>query len=485
MGAEQDDSDPESQQQQLQLQDQQQHMEESTTRSSTSSSTATMSQPLSAFFRVLLEENARLADAELVLDRASILPDNRSKSCILLEAHSSSISSIPELSRWTSHIVKAPAPAAAAVLPPSVLEQTRERLEKDQKAAFHASPTRPQRRTSFEVDRSNDKLISDMESTRRALSQSLTGLSMLHQQDLEESVKRTLPPRAPIRRSSGRVQSPPPPDSSLRSHRRQHQQQEEEEEASDASFQLHFSESDHHDEHCIHSRRQQSDALSNSLSSTNSEDDTPRRPASYEDRRVRSSLTNATVRRSRSPRGLMPDNTTSNPSNHARHRRRSPPGAGDLPMLEGFSSQPHQRVLPQGHTILPSLPDSNTNNSSSSNNINNTVDKNKNDTFNTPPQGNTELHLTKVASSKVLPNRRSFDVGESTPVATEPPSPTTVPKPAKKTLLGRMKKTVKGKLKARGRSKSPVPPSGSSKKSPARHNSGETHTTVSDATSMG
>lgn len=152
-------------------------------------------------------------------------------------------------------------------------------------------------------------------------------------------------------------------------------------------------------------------------------------------------------------------------------------------MLEGFSSQPHQRVLPQGHTVLPSLPDGKNNNTGS--NINNTVDKIQSDTFNTPPQGNTEPHLTKVASSKVLPNRRSFDVGETTPVALEPPSPTTAPKPVKKTLLGRMKKTVKGKLKARGRSKSPVPPSSSSKKSPARHNSGETHTTVSDATSMG
>ena len=118
-----------------------------------------------------------------------------------------------------------------------------------------------------------------------------------------------------------------------------------------------------------------------------------------------------------------------------------------LPQLEGFSNPPHQRVLPRQQGTLKlvgMLPEDSHQNQS--------IDDDKD-----------ELHLTKVASSKVMPARRSFDVGDKTSNELSPP---TVQKAVKKTLLGRMKKTVKGKLNHRGRSKSPV-----------RQHSGETHST--------
>jgi hypothetical protein len=111
-----------------------------------------------------------------------------------------------------------------------------------------------------------------------------------------------------------------------------------------------------------------------------------------------------------------------------------------LPKLEGFSNPPHQRVLPAGGGSNLQLGDSDNNN--------------------TAPQGdNTELSLTKVASSKVLlmPKRRPIDAMEEK-VNPAPNSPTTVEKAVKKSLLGRMKNKVKDTIKGkpRGRSKSPV-----------------------------
>ncbi|CAB9524574.1 expressed unknown protein [Seminavis robusta] len=371
--------------------------------------------PLSSFLMGLLQENTSLdqLDVTIITDNAAILPDKYTESRHLLEArNSSSLSSISELSRWESHVVRTPPPQP---------ERT------DEKAAWHASPTRPQRRTSFEVDRSHNKLLdeADSNSCRRALSQSLNQLETLAPEDVQEvSMKKKLPPRVPIRRTSGRVHSPPPEgpgrtaELEMKNARRRSftvEEQADDIDDSNGSFQLEFSESEHNDdsEHIDIDRRERGAASVDHPSVQSvvrdiqslgvNRDQAP----THLKRRVSSDFSH--VRDSATITSSQSDSKCTRGRNRGRHRRTSSMNDDGLPILESFPNHPpHLRVLPRQTGTLRLLLEAN------SNNLDNEERKQTNTAPTTEAGGELDM-LTKVASSKMLPSRRSFDVGERKP----------------------------------------------------------------------
>ena len=184
--------------------------------SSSSSSNSGMNSALSQFMSKLLEENQTLRlslvdtpSVDLIAtDNAAMLPDDFSCSVNLRRLSlpnrnhmynlQSSLTSLPELSRWDSHVVSS-SPSA-------------DRVE--------LSLKRPQRRVSeddLSLSAEEEKMILALPCLR--LLDSETAAEPQHQQHPAEEPpessinKRALPPKVPVRRSSGhRVPSPPPFD---------------------------------------------------------------------------------------------------------------------------------------------------------------------------------------------------------------------------------------------------------------------------------
>ena len=215
------------------------------------SSSTSMNHPLSLFLRALFDEgttatarvNAEgdsinrpcLADImTIVADNAASVPARYTKSQLALdEMHRDNSwgNSMPELDRWNSQSVKR---AAAAVAPPSLSAaslpeepqlpqqpQRRQSSERPTKTTCLSSPAKlPQRRTSFQGD--NRKVNSDQDSNNKwiaSASQSLSQLQILQEAASNDSsscdtpsCRRAMPPRVPVRRTSGRVSSSPPPN---------------------------------------------------------------------------------------------------------------------------------------------------------------------------------------------------------------------------------------------------------------------------------
>jgi len=222
----------------------------------TATSTERLSQPLSRFLRSLFDDTRAppITEIDIVSDNAAGIVPHFTES--YHDIRSFSFSCMPELSRWDSHIVRSPAssiitsgvhnksngnlPASSSSAFPSLQRQYQQGPPLPNRTA--ASPARPQRRTSFEVDATNAIIISsqveeeeeeavaadadaskDQNNDSIKFSQSMSQLFTLQeaweqqQQKEEDSTaaphsKRELPPRLPARRSSrNSVTRRPPP----------------------------------------------------------------------------------------------------------------------------------------------------------------------------------------------------------------------------------------------------------------------------------
>jgi hypothetical protein len=351
---------------------------------------------LSAFLGLLLQENAALAEVELavtlVSDNAASLPEQYTLSRNLTEPrNSSSQSSIPRLSRWESHVVRAT---------PAVVER--------KPAAWRASPARPQRRSSFEVDRANDKLLPNEprseDSCRRALSQSVSQLPSFKPGEAQQLEQKTLPPRVPIRRNSGRVHSPPP--EGRPHHSRSKLQDDVNDESTSTrfgdestSFHLELSESEafHDVEYPTGGQQMVKDMKTIWVDAKLDEPPSHQRTSLRDMQKFR--------RPASSPSPTQNPRRHGNSTNHRKPRRAASLTDDGLPVLETFPTQPpHLRVLSQqlGSRHLRE-------NESSDGSISSTQ-------TNTAPSHDSSASaqvdvLTKVASTKLIPVRQSCDLG--------------------------------------------------------------------------
>ena len=268
-----------------------------------------MNHPLSLFLHALFDEGTTTTttrvDTEgdsnscpclvdimtIVTDNAASVPARYTKSQMALdEIHRDNSwgNSMPNLDRWNSQSVKR---AAAAVAQPSLTiasssaepqlpqEPQTQQSKRPTNTTCLSSPAKlPQRRTSFQGDDRRVNSTQDSNNSYMAsASQSLSQLQTLQEAASNDSsscdtpsCRRAMPPRVPVRRTSGRVSSPP-----LNNYRRgsmemlmqgrdngrahpttmdgkeQQQQDEEEDHASfsdddsETTFELDFSESFH------------------------------------------------------------------------------------------------------------------------------------------------------------------------------------------------------------------------------------------------
>jgi hypothetical protein len=185
--------------------------------------TGQFNHPLSLFLQDLLEENSgAAADVSIVPDNAAMRPNRYTKSLYTSSRRylvgGSSLSSLPELSRWDSYVVSTPVPLG----PPD--NQNHYHRSADQ-LSLHVSPTRPRRRTSLDIAENQKFLQEAAEATSTGEGEqsehwgmklpNFNGSITLAQHARPESntnaCKKALPPRVPVRRSSARAHSPPPP----------------------------------------------------------------------------------------------------------------------------------------------------------------------------------------------------------------------------------------------------------------------------------
>jgi hypothetical protein len=296
-----------------------------------------------------------------------------------------------------------------------------------------------------------------LESCRRALSQSMSQLHALKPAEVQQLEKKALPPRVPIRRNSGRVHSPPPKGRIRSIEVLQDGDTDEttrfQEESN--SFHLEFSESDAFDDFQYASVQQVFEGIQVFCADATIDGEPPNHQTrSVLGRDLRSATLSSDLQIFRRPASISAPNRgprgDGSGTNHARPRRATSLNDDGLPVLETFPAHPpHLRVLPRqiGSRHLGISDRSDCSISSKQTNM-------------APGPGNSAASqldlLSKVASSKVIPGRQSFDLGAMKPelINMDPP---TVETAMKKTLWTRRNNRAVKSVNSGRRNESPVP----------------------------